>query len=233
MLLMFVVSVTLAGCRREAASETPATAEREPAGETAPSKVPMSTRRACTGDGSYEKAVDCFRKAAVLKFSLPEGMGTLSRDERDRERLVLLIAKGGEKGNWFAEEQSTGVVWSRDGQKLTAVPPRMEKLYQRVTIFPDPQKKEGKPALVSRDEKAVTYEFSDANSGEKYTVRVDPRFGTIRDFEIGDLSLNFAADGPDTAAPDAAASSTAAAAGGTAQATAKSGTATTTTAAKP
>src|SRR5436305_1793973 len=75
--------------------------------------------------------------------------------------------RGADRGEWLASVKPTGVVWTKDGAHAADVPQSMQRLFQRLTIFPDPQKKEG-----AAQRAGDHFEFSDANSGERYVVTV-------------------------------------------------------------
>lgn len=145
----------------------------------------------CAGDGSYEKAVDCFRRAEVIRFRTPEGQGTMTRETPGREHMMLYLAKGDLRGTWMAETRASGVAWTFNGARAVSVPPQLDRLFQRVTLFPDPQKKEGAPKLLGRDEKGITWEFTDKNSGDRYVVRVDPKSGHMAQVTMPGMDLTF------------------------------------------
>jgi hypothetical protein len=93
-------------------------------------------------------------------------------------------------GEWVAEVKPSGIVWTHDGKHATEVPPALEKLYQRLAIFPDPQKKEGTPKL-SMEGTVKRYDFTDANNGDRYSVWVAPDDGRITKMQVNAWTISF------------------------------------------
>src|SRR5262249_30899798 len=118
--------------------------------------------------GTYEDAVNRFRVAPKFRFTFNDGDGSLARPRQGMEQLKFHVTRGADRGDWTAEVNATGVVWTKDGKHAADVPGSLQELYQRLTIFPDPQKKEG-TAQKSGD----AYEFTDANGGDRYVIKVD------------------------------------------------------------
>ena len=83
------------------------------------------------------------------------------------EELTIDVTRGADRGRWAASVKPNGVVWTKNGQHVADVPSSLQHLFQRLTIFPDPQKKEGAAQRVGD-----AYEFTDANSGDRYVVKV-------------------------------------------------------------
>jgi hypothetical protein len=157
-------------------------------------KPVRSTPQKCAGDGSYEQAVDCFRMAAKLRFNvdapLMVGEGEVTRPRIGEERVELSLRDG----KWVAEVHPTGIVWTRDGK--TATPsPEMERLEQRLTLFLDPQKKEGAPQLTGTEAMGGINtnhdHFTDANTGEPYDVWISTEDGHIVRMKVGAMLLTF------------------------------------------
>lgn len=191
--------VLTAACGKERPAEPPAPAAQpqtpSPSTATAPASVPVvpkktirSTPQKCAGDGSYEQAVDCLRMAAHLKFTSSLGDGELTRTTPGAERMTLRAHDGA----WIAEAKPTGIVWTHDGKHATNPPSPLEHLYQRLTLFPDPQKKEGSATLAGNEGETNRYEFTDANNGERYAVWVSTKDGHIVKVQVGALTITFA-----------------------------------------
>jgi hypothetical protein len=189
------VLAAFAACRRETArppAAPPATRTAPPAVSRQPSapeppKVSLkSTPQKCAGDGSYAAAVDCIRMAASLRFHSSEGDGEMTRRTSGAERLRVHEYDG----DWMAEAQRSGIVWTHDGKRMTDVPQKLAKLWERLTIFPDPQKKEGAPML-SMEGNVRRYDFTDANTGDRYRVWVAPDDGHITKLQVNAWSISF------------------------------------------
>jgi hypothetical protein len=102
---------------------------------------------------------------------------------------VLIVDTG--DGEWRAEAKATGIVWTHNGKTVKDIPPKFEKLWERLTVFPDPQKKEGTPKL-SMEGNVRRYDFTDANTGDRYTVWVAPEDGHITKMQVNSWSISFA-----------------------------------------
>jgi len=144
----------------------------------------VSTPAKCAGDGSYEQAVECFRMSSGFRFHVKmpglEAKGELHRPRIGEERVTV--------GPWTAETKSGRIVWTRNG-KPDHPTPELERLYQRLTIYLDPQKKEGSPQLASSDAKANHYHFTDANSGEVYDAFVAKDDGRLVELRAGKTDI--------------------------------------------
>lgn len=96
---------------------------------------------------------------------------------------------------WRASAGAQGITWeTRSGAEWSqaAPPPWANRLYQRVTIAFDPQKKEGDAQLVEHDDTSNHFRFTNANSGEVHDVRVSRADDRIERITIGnamDLQL--------------------------------------------
>lgn len=96
---------------------------------------------------------------------------------------------------WRGSAGIKGVTWERrNGGKWSAAepPPFANRLYQRVTVAFDPQKKEGEPQLVDHDAQTNHYRFTNANTGEVHDVRVSRADDHVERITIGtsmDLQL--------------------------------------------
>ena len=156
--------VLLAACSREKPEKNVG-----PSGAPAPSPVQVS-KPAGEGAGaplSYEDALNRFRTSPGFAFTFNDGTGELKRPRLGMEEMTVDVARGADRGKWQASVQRNGVVWTKDGQHVTDVPPSLQHLFQRLTIFPDPQKKEGAARRT-----ADGFEFTDANGGDRYAIKL-------------------------------------------------------------
>ena len=157
---------------------------------TAAPKV-KSTPQKCGGDGSYAAALDCFRMTRGFDFSVKDSdvtaAGAMHRPSPGAERLEIRTKNA---GTWTAEAKAAGVVWTHDGKRETNEPAWADRIWQRTTLFLDPQKKEGTPQLAGSDADTNHYRFTDANSGTKYDVFVSKRDGAITRVRIGTFEMN-------------------------------------------
>jgi hypothetical protein len=191
-LLVVLLLTVVVACRREQPAKPPAVI-RHPASvirratpvEAAGSL--KSTPQHCGGDGSYAAAVDCIRIASALHFKSSDGAGDMIRKTPGAE--VLIVNTG--DGEWKGEAKATGIVWTHDGKAVKDVPRKLEKLWERLTVFPDPQKKEGTPNL-SMEGSVRRYDFTDANTGDRYSVWVAPEDGHITKMQVNSWSIDFA-----------------------------------------
>jgi hypothetical protein len=108
--------------------------------------------------------------------------GVLQRPRIGQERVTI--------GEWTADTKPGGIVWTRGGKPATPSP-ELERLYQRLTLYFDPQKKEGTPQLVEEKGSANHYHFTDANSGEAYDVFVAKEDGRIVRLRAGAMEIDF------------------------------------------
>jgi hypothetical protein len=148
-----------------------------------PAPVKVSTPSKCGGDGSYAKAVDCFRIAADLHFAYDEPLlhadGELTRLRPGVER-VRFKTSGSE---WVGEAKPSGLVWTRDGKHDEKPPTFTDRIYQRVAMYVDPQKKEREAKFTGTDllngEPYAIYEFTNGATGAASVVWVSKRDGSI------------------------------------------------------
>ncbi|HYO75518.1 MAG TPA: hypothetical protein VE010_03575, partial [Thermoanaerobaculia bacterium] len=138
---------------------------------------------------TYEEAMKWFGAAPAFRFVLTEGNvraeGTLARKTIGME-IVEFRANGDE---WRATATARGVEWQRrSGGKWSAAdaPPYGNRVYQRVTLAIDPQKREGLAQLVPGEGNSNLYRFTNANSGEVHEVWVAKSDGHIERMKIGD-----------------------------------------------
>lgn len=163
----------LAACARETpAPEETQSVTPEPSGiSTAAGPPPMT---------SYDDAVTWFRTASGFHFVVEDAgvraEGDMTRSRVGAERLRVTV--NGEE--WTAEASPRGVAWRRGGTESPA-PEWGNRLYQRVTVAFDPEKREGEAQLVEPGH----YRFTDANSGQVHDVWVNGA-GQITKITIGD-----------------------------------------------
>ncbi len=179
-----------AACSRETAAP-PATATKPappaavtPTTSTAPAAAPDAPK-----SGSYDEAMLWFRSAPAFHFVLDEGAvhaeGDLTRRTVGNE-VVQLRANGQE---WRATTGPRGVVWElRKGNTWTAAPAPDygNRVYQRVTLAFDPQKKEGSAQFVAAEGNANHYRFTNANTAEVHDVWVNIAGNHVERMKIGD-----------------------------------------------
>jgi len=127
--------------------------------------------------------VNRFRIAPRFRFTFDDGDGSLVRPRQGQEQVKFHVTRGADRGDWTAEVKPIGVVWTKDGKHASDVPQSLQSLYQRLTIFPDPQKKEG-----SAQRNGDAYEFTNANGGERYVIKVDGG-GNITEMKIGNETI--------------------------------------------
>ncbi|HSY49637.1 MAG TPA: hypothetical protein VLC46_12550 [Thermoanaerobaculia bacterium] len=149
-----------------------------------------STPQKCAGDGSYERALDCFQISAGFHFAMGEAKGEMTRPTPGMERVRF---KTGDGATWTGEAKPAGVVWTRDGKHELSPPDVTNRVWQRTTMVLDPQKKEGKPQLAGVEavsgEPCNHYHFTNANSGEVNDVWVSAKDGRIVKWTMGQSTL--------------------------------------------
>ncbi len=105
----------------------------------------------------------------------------------ERERFTLHGA-GTDDGEWTGETKSAGVIWTHRGQRTPGEPAVVDRVWQRTTLYIDPQKKEGAAQKVKEDwlndVPAIQYRFTDANNGDVHDVWVDKRDGHILQINV-------------------------------------------------
>lgn len=178
---LLLALLPLLACSREAPAP-PATPEKSRPATATASAAPA------TADPSYDQALIWLKTAKHFSFVLTED-GVHAEGEMTRPRLgaeVVEFRAGGEE--WRGEATPQGLAWRRrSGSGWSDAPPPAfaGRLYQRVTIGFDPQKKEGSAQLVSREGGVAVFRFTDANTGDVWEVRVRPG-NTIERIAIGD-----------------------------------------------
>ncbi len=167
----------LFACSRERRVEPP-TRRPSPAAPAPAAEGGGATRE--TAGGTYAEAMKWMKSTKGFRFELEENgaqaTGTMTRERIGAEKVELTA--GGK--TWRAAAGPTGVVWT------PANPPDYAgRMYQRVTIAFDPQKKEGEAQLVGNEGGLNHYRFTDANTGNVHDVWVAPD-GHIERMTIGD-----------------------------------------------
>jgi hypothetical protein len=174
------VFLTAVACSRETPAPPPI-----PAKPAAPPTVTTTTAAApipAAADDSYDDAILWLRSAPAFRFEIDEAgvhaTGDLKRGRIGSESMRLR-ANGEE---WRASASPRGVAWERrNGNAWIAAPAPSygNRIYQRLTLAFDPQKKEGTAQLVEPGH----YQFTDANSGLAHEVWV--RDGRVVRMTVG------------------------------------------------
>ena len=152
---------------------------------TTPPPAVTATRVPELQKGTYDEGLLWLRSAQRFKFTVHEGdlhaEGEMTRKTPGAER-VRFRANGDE---WEAAAMPQGIVWKRAG-KPSDPPKYGNRLYQRVTLAIDPQKKEGVPLLVSTEGDTNLYRFTDANTGDVHEVTIRKADSSVARIRIGD-----------------------------------------------
>jgi len=138
--------------------------------------------------GSYSEAMLWLQSARAFHFVIDEGdvhaEGDLTRRTIGAES-VRFRANGEE---WRAASGPRGVTWERrKGNAWIAAPAPAfgNRVYQRVTLAFDPQKKEDTAQLVAAEGSANHYRFTNANTGEVHDVWVNVADNHVQRMKIG------------------------------------------------
>lgn len=181
----FIVFVVLiAACSRETpAPPPPAPAAAQPAA-AAESVTPVPVIK-----GTYEEALVWLRSAPGFRFEIEEA-GVRAEGKMTRKTIgaeVVELRANGEE--WRASTGAQGVSWQRrsGGRWIAApAPPFGNRLYQRVTLAFDPQKKEGAAQLSGTEGALNRYQFTNANTGELHHVWVAQSDSHVERIRIGE-----------------------------------------------
>lgn len=186
---IFVTLALAFACSRE----TPAPPSSPTTTTTAATATPEPTATATSvpelQKGSYDEALLWFRSTKGFRFVLDDhgvhAEGTMSRATPGTEK-VQFTANGAE---WLAETTPQGVSWKRreggGAWKSVDTPEFGPRLYQRVTLPFDPQKKEGVPLLQSSEGATNLYRFTNANTGEVHEMWVRKSDAAVERLKIG------------------------------------------------
>lgn len=176
-----------AACGRE----TPAPADTAAPTTTTTNAPPVATTTSVPvlQKGTYDEALLWFRSNNGFAFTLDDNgvhaEGNVTRKTPGTEKVQVTV-NGTE---WLAETNVQGVTWKRrDGGawKSADAPEWGARIFQRVTLPFDPQKKEGVPLLVSEEGDTNLYRFTDANTGNVHELSVRKKDGAVERMKIGD-----------------------------------------------
>lgn len=181
-LFVFVVACS----REERAPSATATTQSTSTTATISPQSPVQT------GASYDEAMMWFRSTPGFHFVLQEGgvraEGDMTRSTVGAEKIE--IRADGKK--WSAAAGPRGVTWS------PSPPPEWgNRVYQRVTLAFDPQKKEGTAQLVSTESDSSLFRFTNANTGEVHEVWISNADNHIERMKIGGPSTSLNAGATD------------------------------------
>lgn len=136
------------------------------------SPSPLAPLHAARGEGNYDKAVDWVRTAPAFHFDIAIGdvkaSGDLARARVGEERVQFKV-KGDE---WVAQRHVRGVSWTRNGKPDSNEPAYADRIYQWMTLFPDPAK--SKPEVVGTEGDQTHVRFTNLNTNETNDVWIRP-----------------------------------------------------------
>ena len=187
-LTLLFIALSLA-CSQETPTPAPeSTATTAATATTATQPQVTTTSVPPLQTGTYDEALLWLRSTNGFSFVIDDGgvhvEGAMSRTTPGAEKVQF----GGKDGEWQAEARPQGVVWKRregGSWKEASAPPYGARIYQRVTLPIDPQKKEGVPLLVSSEGETNLYRFTNANSGEVHELWVRKSDNSIARMKIG------------------------------------------------
>lgn len=181
---MFVTIAFALACSREtpAPPSTPAPTTAPPVTETTATRIPELQK------GTYDEALLWFRSTKGFDFVLDDhgvhAEGTMTRPTPGAEKLQFRA----QDAEWLAETNAQGVTWKRrqgtGAWQSTATPEFGPRIYQRVTLPFDPQKKEGVP-LRTEEGGSNVYRFTNANTGELHEWWVRPSDAAVERLKVG------------------------------------------------
>ena len=178
---IFVTLALVAAC----SPETPAPPPPAPTTTTATPPIATTTRVPELQKGTYDEALLWFRSTNGFRFVLDDhgvhAEGEVTRPTPGREK-VEFTADG---AKWLAETTPRGVTWKKDGRNAGA-PEFGARIFQRVTLPFDPQKKEGVPLLASEEGATNLYRFTNANTGEVHELWVRKSDAAVERMKIGE-----------------------------------------------
>ena len=176
-----------AACGRETSAPTTTSAPSTTTTSAPPQAT--TTRVPELQKGTYDEALLWFRSNSGFAFTLDDNgvhaEGEVTRKTPGTEKVQLRA----NNAEWLAETNVQGVTWKRrDGGawKSADAPEWGPRIFQRVTLPFDPQKKEGVPLLASEEGETNLYRFTDANTGNVHEVWVRKKDGAVERMKIGD-----------------------------------------------
>jgi hypothetical protein len=182
--LLLVCLLVVGACSRETpAPPPPAPATPKPAASAEPAKPAPVIK------GTYEEGLVWLRSAPGFRFEIEEA-GLRAEGKMTRKTIgaeVMEVRANGEE--WRASSGAQGVSWERrsGGKWITAqAPPFGNRLYQRVTLAFDPQKKEGAAQLAGTEGTSNRYQFTNANTGELHQVWVAQSDSHVERIKVGE-----------------------------------------------
>lgn len=186
--LGFLALALVLACSRETPAPPPPAATAT--ATVAPQPPATSNRVPELQKGTYDEALLWFRSTKGFHFVLDDhgvhAEGDVARTTPGAEK-VRFRANGME---WLAEATPQGVSWKRrpakGGWTSVDAPEFGARIYQRVTLPFDPQKKEGVPLLASEEGDTNLYRFTDANTGEVHELWVKKSDAAVARMKIGD-----------------------------------------------
>ena len=183
-----------ASCSRE--TPAPPAAPTQTAATTSASAPVKTSEPAARTSGSYKEAMLWLQSAPAFHFVIDEGgvhaEGNLTRPRIGSESVRIRA----NEEEWRATAGARGVAWERrKGNAWTAAPAPAygNRLYQRVTLAFDPQKKEGDAQFVAAEGTANHYRFTNANTGEVHDLWVNTADNHVERMKIGtafEMKLN-------------------------------------------
>lgn len=171
----YTIFLMAMACSRETPVPSGTTTTAAPAPVTAAKPAPSPA-----AGSAYDEAMLWFRSTPAFHFVIDEG-SVHAEGDLTRKTIGLESVRFRANGeDWRASSGPQGVAWERGGKAADA-PVYGNRVYQRVTLAFDPQKKEGSAQLVEPGH----YRFTNANTGEVHDVwlTADNRISRIR---IGD-----------------------------------------------
>jgi hypothetical protein len=139
--------------------------------------------------GSYKEAMLWLQSAPAFRFVVDEG-GVHADGDLTRRRIGAEVVRiRANREEWRATAGARGVEWEQhmgNGWTAAPAPPYGNRLYQRVTLAFDPQKKEGDARFVATEGTANHYRFTNANTGEVHNVWVNTTDNHVERMKIGD-----------------------------------------------
>jgi hypothetical protein len=186
---LLVFSILIAACSRETPAPPPAAAPSTATQTPAATQTVQPVAPVPVVKGTYDEAMNWFRSAKGFTFVLDDGdvhaEGRMARRTVGAES-VELKANGTE---WRASSGPLGVTWERrtNGKWAKADAPQFgNRVYQRLTLGVDPQKKEGAAQLAGSEGTTNHFRFTNANSGELHEVWVAQADSHLERMKIGD-----------------------------------------------